>query len=153
MLINHHGIEYSSISIVRPDGQTLASVFKNKLEQKRLQATLGVLVSGSWQAAMEASRLVGHVNESDFRFSFENSESGVHILPLAIDSDIWFVCLTFSKVLNPARVKVKLRNLKDDIVTLIKAQLEESNSRVSEKEIFMDLKDSEIDDAFSRIRI
>jgi hypothetical protein len=155
-LLQSQGVNFTSIIVVRPDGQIVMNAWSDhQLDGHNQMKTLGALISGSWQAAMEASRVIGAVNEMEFRFSFENSESGLHIIPLNIDSDTWFLCMTFNHLMNPAFAKTKLRLLKNEIVDVVQDYINsiKENNKTAEKNVFKDLRDAEIDDVFSRIRI
>lgn len=100
-----------SLFVLRHDGQVL-------YHHPRAgdDASVGVLVGGAWQASMAVSRLMdGGREEGRFRLSFDTSDSGMYVLPLADGDERLYLGLLYEGDANPGRLKNSLRTLRDGL--------------------------------------
>lgn len=118
-------------------------------------SSIGVLISGSWQAARSLVDFIPERNSDDFRFSFDTSDSGVFVVDIFIGGHTYFLAAVFNNVLNPGQIKSKLRSLVFLIHQLAENYQREKNDKpIKPKEneeslLFEDLTDDEIDRMFS----
>jgi hypothetical protein len=111
--------------------------------------SIGVLMSGAWQASeMVSSLSFPHkTKNSSFRFTFDISLEGIYILPLLINSSQYYMGTLYYNQINPGLLKQRLRNLvdvfKDEIGTFEKGQKEK------ESFLFQNITDEEMSDIFS----
>ena len=147
----------SQIILCRHDGVVLYTTQDD--HQSIDLSSIGVLISGSWQAARSLVEFVPSQAGDDFRFSFDTSDSGVFILDIFVGNRTYFLAAIFSDVLNPGIIKSKMRSL-----VFLLNHLEENHKIVSEdksnksdtsenhqddKILFENITDDEIDKMFS----
>lgn len=134
------------ITAFRKDGITLCS-------GQRDSQTHGALMGGAWQAAMALLKLSENTQfqEIEQRFSVDNSNTGVYIVPFTVDNELMFLGTVYTDVFNPGPLKNKLRLFAQRLPTELKQKLEKhEQSTVLRKEfLFENISDKEIDDLFS----
>ncbi len=128
----------------RKDGHVLFSSSK-----KHFITSLAALSTGAWQAAFS---LIQSIEDSDdeknFRFSFDTSSEGILILPLRLNSEVYYGALIYEDQINPGFLKNKFKNLVDKL----EYYLIESGSnepQLGNQFLFKDITDAEIDNLFS----
>ena len=135
----------SKMVVVRNDGINVYSNIENSFET----SSIGALVSGVWQAASSLSSMTRDQAEQDeFRLSFDTSLNGLHILPLRILGEIYFICAIFSEEENPAKLKRYIRLLRDNLEVYL-SELSYDDNQNREGYLFTNISDSEMDNLFS----
>ena len=109
--------------------------------------SIGVLLSGAWQAAEMVSSLSMKSKNESFRFTFDTSSQGIYILPLTIQSSQYYLGTLYCNQVNPGHLKKKIRLLvnsfKEEIGQFEQGQREKDNF------LFQNITDEEMSDIFS----
>lgn len=135
-----------SVFIVRVDGVILFSNEKGVL--KKSADHIGALVAGLWQAAEMTQKLLGNEDQSiDYRLGFDSTESGLFILPINRDNELFLIGTIYSEMNNPAVLKNNLRQYRDKLEFY---ELEEQCSNDS-KVLFENITDDEMNKIFEGV--
>ncbi len=130
-----------SVSLIRNDGIVLYSSVEDKFKIQ----TIGALVSGVWQASKALSNLAGSSELSEYRLSFDTSDSGIYIIPVTIDGTEFYLSVLYNSLKNPAIIKNQLRAIRNSLVEKV------STSKISLKRngfLFENITDGEMDNLF-----
>lgn len=131
------------IFLVRQDGLLL---YHHHDEKKNVDAqSISVLISGAWSASKELQSRMGSNEEETLRFSFDNSDCGLYILPLKSGKLETFLAMYYEKEANPGFLKQRFRVLKDKL----QEKIEVSSVKVKSGFLFKDISDEEMDRLFS----
>lgn len=133
-----------SISVIREDGIVLYS----NLQQKFRSESIGALAAGVWQAAGALNSTI-EITDSDvldFRLSFDKSDEGVYLLGFKINFKNYLICSLYSGVVNPAKLKMQMRNLKDSLVDYLETTPVQEN--LGKDYLFNNITDAEMDRIF-----
>ena len=136
-----------SLFLCRKDGGVLYK--HGTVAQNMDPDTICVLMSGAWQAA-EAVSLLSSGEETlkgFFRFSFDTSSNGIHILPLDINSKKYYLGALFYNQKNPAVLKNEIKKLlfsfQNELLSLDKDETENQSF------LFGNITDKEMNDIFT----
>lgn len=137
------------IIVLRKDG---ICIYSNISDQNEA-ASMGALIGGVWQAAQALSQLT-HKTDSyqEYRLGFDTSSDGLYILPICIKSEDYYIGGVYSDAYNPAKLKQKIKMLKDNLeVYLAEYAPTAGDSNEEEKEDFLfdEISDEEMDNLFS----
>ena len=135
-----------SVIILRSDGQILFHYPSVREEE----TSLGVLMSGAWQALMVLSGPIDtNMEEKSFRLSFDTSDTGIFMLPFQKQNNGLYMGVLYRKEVNSGKLKNSLRRLRDDLDTHLSSltSLKKADKTVS----FEDITDDEVDQMFSHI--
>ena len=149
--------DFDKTILVRSDGIV---VFASE-DIKRESASIGALVSGVWQASEALNKQVSpNKRIEDYRFSFDQSDSGLYILPITISDKIYYMSTLYNETFNPALLKRNFRVLKQELEKYINKNFIESQ-RVEnvvdktlnrEDYLFQNITDEEMDKLFALSR-
>ncbi len=134
----------SSVSIVREDGIVLYS----NLQKKFRAESIGALAAGVWQAAsaLNSTLDISKSDVLDFRLGFDKSDEGVYLLAFKINFKNYIICSLYDGVINPAKLKMEIRNLKASIVKYLEtAPIKEDSAK---DYLFQNITDAEMDRLF-----
>lgn len=153
IIFESHGEKLGNHKLVvsRHDGTV---VFTNKSSHD----TEAVMASSLWQSALELKKLSKiQGNHQNFQIDFHNSDSGIIMKSFSVNGSEFNLTMTYEEVLNPGKLKKEFndfyKELKIQIFTLNKMDFDKENNNNSQGSFLFDkLTDSEIDDAFARIR-
>ena len=109
-----------------------------------------VLMSGAWQAAETVSTMASREKklEGFFRFSFDTSSSGIHILPLDINSKKYYLGAIFYNQKNPAILKNELKKILFSFQNEI-LSFDEQEDAEKQSLLFGNITDKEMNDIFT----
>jgi hypothetical protein len=142
---NKCGFDVSMTTLVRSDGIVLYST--KDLASKA--ASIGALVGGVWQAAEALNTHSGREEEiTDYRFSFDKSDSGIYILPVLVEGINYYMATLYSDTFNPALLKRNFRLLKVDIESFL-ATSKIAKNEIKEEFLFKNITDEEMDNLFA----
>lgn len=142
--ISAQALGEASIVLAASDGVLIYSS-----EQLNARESAGPLMCGAWQAAMA---LTDQGSGENFRFSFDTTSSGVHVLSLEIGDKQFYLGCIFEGVLNIGQLKVRLRYLKESIEQKFAQNsfFEDQESVVMEENyLFSNVSDNEINNLFA----
>ncbi|MBT3234794.1 MAG: hypothetical protein HN353_02475 [Bdellovibrionales bacterium] len=135
VLIHHHNVEKLSIE----------------------PSAISALMAGAWQAsfAMTAQLNTNHALQTPFRMSFDNSLSGIYILPIVLEHRPYYLGTIYQQTINPGALKSKLRSLVNLLADgTLESKLPKTNTKpnVNQREyLFKDISDDEISAVFSKV--
>ncbi len=142
---NNCDFDVSMTTIVRADGIVVYS--SRDLAPKA--ASIGALVGGVWQAAEALNTHSGKGEEiSEYRFSFDKTDSGIYILPVMIEKNYYYIATLYSDTFNPALLKRNFRLLKEDVEKFL-SKNKVKKTHLREDFLFKNITDEEIDNLFS----
>ena len=136
---NKAGLKGVDLYVIRSDGTIVYTDGNSKKNQ-----AIGALVCGAWQAT---SALLEKDKDVDFRFSFDTSSSGIYILSLMLDGQILYLASIFENEMNPGRLKIKMRKMRDVICEKLDGFLPDDSPKDSL--LFEGLSDDEVNNLFS----
>lgn len=147
-------IKVHRVLIFRKDGLIL---FNNNNDNNLNFSTQGALSTGAWQAAFSLFKSLEKESsrEENFRFSFDTSSYGIHILPIRSEEELVYGGIIFRDETNPAQIKNLFRNYVRETEEIFINETKEiietldSNSEVQRDFLFKDISDDEIDKLFS----
>ena len=136
-----------SFFVFREDG--IPMYVKSDLAKEIDNNAIGALMGGSWQAAKAlASFLPQEKDDRYFRFSFDNSDRGVYILPFSVGDMNFIFGGIFFDVVNPGLMKSQMRQTLEKLKTYVKG-VKPSMKNIREDFLFNDISDKEVDQLFS----
>lgn len=140
--------ENFAIIFARRDGVLLysKSYFKDAIEKE----AIGALTSGLWQAAKALIDLIPNTDEEDdFRLSFDTSSGGLYLLPVEHQGEEYQLGLVFKGSINPAQLKSKLRNTRDQLEYFLQEVFAGMPVENKNSFLFNDITDDEMDSLFA----
>lgn len=142
------GFTKQSLFLCRNDGVVL---YKKHLHQFD-QETASALLSGIWQAASALTELLPEKDQQSdfFRLSLDTSSRGIYLVPTTINGKSCFWGMLYHEEINPALVKMKLRELATKLENFVEKS--ENNNHPNKGQPFSELTDEEIDLAFKKMR-
>jgi len=143
------GLDNAAVVICRRDGVPLYSYKEFQADWN--DSTVGALVGGIWQAAETLTQFIPNAEDEDFRFSYETSSRGIFIIQLNGDFEPLYLSFIYFDMINPAKMKARLRSLEGKLTTYIEDNLERNFQTNDEVFLFDDISDSEMDDLFSGV--
>lgn len=137
-----------SVFITRPDGHL---IFKRTNGQDKTDASIGALIAGLWQASQALSEILSKREDNfSYRLSYDTSSNGLYVLPISHEDELYCVGVVFNQVLNPGALKNYLRDLQHRLQTYLSTRPKKSKEvSASEKYLFNDLTDAEVDQLFN----
>lgn len=134
----------SSLSVIREDGIVVYS----NLQKKFRSESIGALAAGVWQAASALNSTIDSSDSDvlDFRLSFDKSNEGLYLLGFRINFKNYLICSLYSDVVNPAKLKMQIRNLKNSLVDYLESTPVQTNS--TQDYLFNNITDAEMDRLF-----
>ncbi|MCY4524037.1 MAG: hypothetical protein OXB84_04790, partial [Halobacteriovoraceae bacterium] len=97
------------IFLCRNDGVFI--FFKGDGISENDRSSIGALMGGAWQAAEAMADFIPGKASGTFSFSFGTSIKGLHVLPVFINKQVYYLGSIFYDEINPGVVKSKLRIL------------------------------------------
>lgn len=144
-LENEYNKLAEKIVLLRSDGIHIYSNVESQFET----SSIGALVSGLWHAAQSLSAMTNtKTSEDEFRLSFDTSLDGLHVLPLKIMGEIYFLCAIFSSEQNPGKLKRLIRLLRDNLEVYLSGYSKDQSANRTEY-LFKEISDDEIEKLFS----
>jgi len=134
-----------SVSIVREDGIVLYT----NLQKKYRSQSIGALAAGVWQAATALNSTIDMTTSDvlDFRLSFDQSDEGVYLLGFNFNSNNYLVCALYSETVNPAKLKMNIRNIKTSLVSFL-STYNQKETHTNSDYLFNNITDEEMDRLF-----
>ena len=132
------GLEEINLYIIRSDGSIVYAEGSSKKHQE-----IGALVCGAWQAS---STLLEKEECKSFRFSFDTSSSGIYVLSLMLDKQIFYLASIFERETNPGRLKIKMKKIRDILNDKLDSYSPVGSS--DDSLLFEDLSDDEVNNLF-----
>lgn len=133
----------ANVSVIREDGIVLYSDFNKTFKSE----SVGALAAGVWQAAHALSASLEKTQEIlDFRLSFDKSDEGVYILGIKHNDSNYLLCSIYKNISNPAKLKMSIRKLKNELEKYIKNYKVSSNS---DEFLFSEITDDDMDRLFA----
>ncbi|OIQ18442.1 MAG: hypothetical protein BM556_09300 [Bacteriovorax sp. MedPE-SWde] len=143
------GIDNAAIIISRRDGVPLYSY--KEFDSNWNDSTVGALVGGIWQAAETLTQFIPNDENEEFRFSYETSSRGIFIVELCGDFEPLYLSFIYFDMLNPAKMKARVRSLESKLTSYIEEKLENNFQSNDEIFLFNEISDDEMDDLFSNV--
>ena len=109
-------MENTALIVTRADGVPLYSVNDYGPWDAN---SVGALVGGMWQAAETVIKFIPDAAEDEFRLNFDSSSRGVYILKVDGDFEPLFICLMYFDIVNPAKIKTKLKTVQSQLAFFI----------------------------------
>lgn len=144
--------------LCRSDGVLLCSS-SGPVEKFRPQEeqTIGVLISGMWQAAKAMADLIpDKLSDDYFRLNFDTSDKGICVLPVCLMNKDHYLAAMFTDQINPAPLKANLRSIAGRLegkFANVSASSSEGRSDKSSGYLFKDVTDDEVEKMFSSMGI
>lgn len=142
------GLTNAALVICRQDGVPLFS-YKD-FNSDWNDSTVGALVGGIWQAAETLTQFIPNAENDEFRFSYETSSRGIFIVKLDGDFPPLYLSFIYFDLMNPGRIKSRLRSLISKLTLYIEENLQ-ANGPSGDVFLFDDISDDEMDDLFSGV--
>jgi hypothetical protein len=142
--------DFDRTILVRADGIVVYSS-KDIIQEA---ASIGALVGGVWQAAEALNKQISPEKDiKEYRFSFDQSDSGLYIVPVALDERVYYMSTLYRETFNPALLKRNFRVLKNELEKYLKDNFNQSQTEESivsrDKFLFRNITDEEIDNLFA----
>jgi hypothetical protein len=142
--------DFDRTALVRPDGIVVFA----SLDIKKEAASIGALVGGVWQAAEALNmQLSPDKDIKEYRFSFDQSDSGLYILPVVVNRKMYYMSTLYKDTFNPALLKRNFRVLKEELEIYLKANFKQSQREEKivsrDKFLFQSITDEEMDNLFA----
>lgn len=119
-------------------------------QEKESSQAIGALVSGAWLASKELSSFFPmKEGGAAFRFSFDTSNSGVYVLPVDRNEQV-FIGLIYGDEVNPGQLKNVLRDVSSGLNRFLEKK--KTTSKKSTTSLFNNITDSEMDHLFSNAK-
>lgn len=113
-------------------------------------ASLGALFVGILEASEAVKETVSGKNNEEMDLAYSSSETGFFILrPSPENPEVFWVFL-YQKVLNPGKTRLYAKRLRDHFDNI---KIIEKNLKSSDKNLFENITDKEVDDLFSFVGI
>ena len=135
--------------LCRSDGVFI--FFRGNRISEQQRSSIGALMGGAWQAAQALTDFIpGKTGSGTFSLSFNSSIRGIHVLPVSIDREGYYLGSLFYDEINPGIVKSKLRILHLKLRRFIKESLKIVEKKgEDDRPLFKNITDAEIDAMFS----
>lgn len=143
------GLDNAAVVICRRDGVPLYSYKEFNSEWN--DSTVGALVGGIWQAAETLTQFIPDDENEDYRFSFETSSKGIFIIQLSGNFEPLYLSFIYFDMVNPAKMKARLRSLEGKLTAYIEDNLENNFQSNDNVFLFDEISDTEMDDLFSNV--
>ena len=135
--------------LCRSDGVFI--FFRGNRINERYRSSIGALMGGAWQAAQALTDFIpGKAHSGTFSLSFSSSIRGIHVLPLSIEREGYYLGSIFYDEINPGVVKSKLRVLHLKLGRFVKESFKTKERQIiNGRPLFQNITDEEIDAIFS----
>ena len=149
-VIENHSKEFSELEgefvFLRMDGVML---WNNFSEKKNIQE-LSALSAGLWQSACSLANYSENHSMNKV-LNFGTSSSGLLAQDIASGEKNYLLLMKYNNVLNPSKVKLRFRGLKQAIEDslYLEGKKTPSSSSVNSVQPFKDITDEEMDNLFS----
>lgn len=140
-------LEKTTVLALSRDGRVYGQLGVKRSSQD-IQS-LGALLVGMWQASEAVKDFLNERQENDLNLSFQSSQSGFLILKPGLNNKEIFWGLLFEKEVNPGKVKLYFKKLRDhfDSIEVLPSKMSEDEK--NGEYLFKDITEEEVDRLFS----
>jgi hypothetical protein len=140
-------LKKTTIFALSKDGRVYGQLGK-KRDEKDVQS-LGALLVGLWQASEAVEGFLDENSSGEMALSYQDSARGFYILrPNKNNPDV-FWGLLFEGVVNPGKIKVYFKGLREHFNQIKILDKKELESNGNGSTLFQDITDEEVDQLFS----
>ena len=140
-------LETTTIFALSRDGRVYGQLGKKRSE-KDVQS-LGALLVGLWQASEAVEGFLEKKDSGEMALSYQDSERGFYILRPNPNNPEVFWGLLFEGEVNPGKIKVYFKNLREHFNKIKILDKKDLNSNEEGSTLFQDITDEEVDELFS----
>ena len=140
-------LQNTTILALSKDGRVYGQI--GKVRQEKDIQSLGALLVGLWQASEAVEGFLSKENAGEMALSYQDSQRGFFILRPNQNNPEVFWGLLFEGEVNPGKVRLYFKNLRDHFNKIEILDKKEINNSEEGSSLFKDITDEEVDKLFS----